>query len=234
MPNYANLPNNHRGQRGHILVVEQSPSTSQATCEALRRDRFHTTIFRRGQANNRNFSEYDLVVLEQQKNGHESCLKVLQNLRRVSPVPIVVLAEETNSSSRITALESGADDFLSRPFLNREMVARIKAVLRRTRLTSGSTPEKLRIEEHGKQVSVRGKAVDLTSREFEILRVLAEDPGRNFSREEILDRVWGPEYSGDQRRIDLYISRIRAKMHSPGHEDLIRSIYGVGYRLEPH
>lgn len=233
MPNYASLPNNQRGQRGHILVVEQSPSTSQATCEALRRDLFHTTIFRRGHANTRNFSDFDLVVLEQPRNGHDSCLKVLRKLRQVSPVPIVVLAEETNSASRITALESGADDFLSRPFLNREMVARIKAVLRRTRMSAGSAPEKLRIDEQGKQVSVRGKAVDLTSREFEILQVLAEDPGRNFSRGEILDRVWGPEYSGDQRRIDLYISRIRAKMHSPGHEDIIRSIYGVGYRLEP-
>lgn len=232
MPNYASLPNNHRGQRGHILVVEQNPATSRATCEALRQDRFHTTVFQRGNSNSRNFSEYDLVVLEQQRNGHDNCLKILRKLRQVSPVPIVVLAEDTNSTLRITALESGADDFLSRPYLNREMVARIKAVLRRSRMGSSPAPERLQIDENGKQVSVSGKAVDLTAREFEILQVLAGEPGRNFSRGEILDRVWGPEYAGDQRRVDLYISRIRAKMHTPGHEEIIRSIYGIGYRLE--
>ena len=118
-------------------------------------------------------------MLEQQRNGHENCLKILRRLRQVSPVPIVVLAEDTNSALRITALESGADDFLSRPYLNREMVARIKAVLRRSRMGNSPAPERLQIDENGKQVSVSGKAVDLTAREFEILQVLAGEPGRN-------------------------------------------------------
>jgi DNA-binding response OmpR family regulator len=233
LPNYATLPNNRWGQRGHILVVEQNPTTSRATCDALRENRFQATVYQRGNSNGRNFSEYDLVVLEHRQTTKDTCLKILQRLRQVSPVPIVVLSDSPNSAARITALESGADDFLSRPYLNRELVARIKAILRRSRLASNRfQPEVLKIDREGKQVSVRGRPVDLTQREFEILSVLAAQPGRNFSRCEILDRVWGPEYAGDQRRVDLYISRIRSKMHTPGQEDLIRSIYGVGYRLE--
>jgi DNA-binding response OmpR family regulator len=233
MPNYATLPNNRWGQRGHILVVEQNPATSRETCDALRGDRFQTTVFQKGNSNGRNFSEYDLVVLEHRQNTQDACLRILQRLRQVSPVPIVVLSDSPNSAARITALESGADDFLSRPYLNRELIARVKAILRRSRLAGNRTEEEtLKIDREGKQVYVRGRSVDLTQRELEILSVMAAKPGRNFSRDEILGCVWGSEYAGDQRRVDLYISRIRSKMHTPGQDDLIRSIYGVGYRLE--
>lgn len=233
MPNYATLPNNRWGQRGHILVVEHNPAVTRETCDALREDRFQTTIFQRGGSNGRNFSKYDLVVLEHRQNAQDVCFKILQRLRQISPVPIVVLSDSPSSAARITALESGADDFVTRPYLNRELLARIKAILRRSRLAGKRfSDDILKIDRDGKQVFVRGRSVDLTQREFEILSVLAAQPGRNVSRCEILDRVWGGEYEGDQRRVDLYISRIRSKMHTPGQEDLIRSIYGVGYRLE--
>ncbi len=88
------------------------------------------------------------------------------------------------------------------------------------------------INQENKQILFFGESVDLTNREFDLLSILASQPGRNFSRSELLDRVWGPEYSGDQRRVDLYVSRIRAKLRHPHRDEVIRSIYGVGYRLE--
>lgn len=233
MANYAT--SNSQGPRGHILIVEQNPATSRAASSTLRENRFQTTIFNRGHyaGGNRSFSDYDLVLLEHQQRKQEACLRILQRLREVSPVPIVVLSDEPSSSAKILALETGADDFLSRPYLNRELIARIKAILRRSRLNQANRPAKLLTMDHkSKQVSVRGRAIDLTQREFEMLAVLAAQPGRNFTRDEILHGVWGAEFQGDKRRVDLYISRIRAKMHSPNQDDLIRSIYGVGYRLE--
>jgi DNA-binding response OmpR family regulator len=234
LPNYSTLPNNRRGQRGHILIVEQNPGTGNAACRALRKDRFETTIFsQRNHSSQGQFNDYDLVLLEHQQHRQETCLKVLQKLRLVTPVPIVILSDEPNSSARINALESGADDVLSRPYLGRELVARVKAILRRSRLAGQDSRERLLdLNKETQQVSVRGRAVDLTQREFELLCVLASRSGRNVTREEILISVWGADYCGDQRRVDLYVSRIRAKMHEPDHEDLIRSIYGVGYRLE--
>lgn len=234
MPNFSTLPNNSRGQRGHILVVEHNPHTSRAACSALEKDRFQTTIFRRGKNNqNRQFADYDLVLLEHHQQREGSCIKVLRRLREISPVPIVVLSDDHNSSTKILALETGADDYLSGPYLGRELVARVKAILRRSRLSANIQPkETLRILEDTKQVYLRGSAVDLTSREFELLNVLAKESGRNFTREEIIERIWGAAYAGDLRRVDLYVSRIRAKMHQPGQEELIRSIYGIGYRLE--
>lgn len=234
MPNYSTLPNNSRGQRGHILVVEHNPNTSQAACRALEKDRFQTTIFRRGKKEqNSNFADYDLVLLEHHQQREDSCLRILRRLREISPVPIVVLSDDQNSTTRILALETGADDYLAGPYLCRELVARVKAILRRSRLAAHSEPrEILKIDRQSKQVHLRGVVIDLTAREFELLNVLAAEPGRNFKRDEIIERIWGEEYLGDKRRVDLYISRVRAKMHQSGQEDLIRSIYGVGYRLD--
>ncbi len=235
MPNYSTLPNNSRGQRGHILVVEHNPTTSQAACRALEKDRFQTTIFRRGKKDqNSNFNDYDLVLLEHPQHRADSCLKILRRLREFSPVPIVVLSDDQNSSTRILALETGADDYLARPYLCGELVARVKAVLRRSRLSSANCQPKevLKIDRPSKQVHLRGAVIDLTAREFELLDVLAAEPGRNFKRDEIIERIWGRKYLGDKRRVDLYISRVRSKMHQSGREDLIRSVYGVGYRLE--
>lgn len=232
MPNCATV-NSPRTQ-GHILIVEQQPGASEAASTALRAHSFETTVFkRRAHSSGNSFSDYDLVLLEHQHSRRDACLRILEKLREVSAVPIVVISDERNSSTRIRALEIGADDFLSHPYLNRELVARVQAILRRSRLAYKNLPSpKLHIDQQTKQLTVRGRAVDLTQREFEILSVLATQPGRNFSRCEILDSVWGPEYLGDERRVDLYISRIRAKMHEPNREDLIRSVYGVGYRLE--
>ena len=172
-------------------------------------------------------------MLEHKQSNRDICLRILQRLREVSTVPIVVLSDEQNSKTRIHALELGADDFIGQPYVNRELVAIVRAILRRSGFANRNIPVKrLHIDLQAKQVVIHGRQVDLTPREFEILCVLASQLGRNVSRTEVLDSVWGIDYAGDQRRVDLYISRIRAKMHEPGAEDLIRSVYGVGYRLE--
>ena len=227
------MRNQNKIEGGHILIVEQNPSTSRQATVALRENRFRTTIFRRGKPRKGNFSEYDLILLEHQPEHLAVCLRILERLREVSAVPVVVLSEKSNPEVRVSALESGADDFISQPYVTSEFVARVRAVIRRARMNSMKVaPPALELDRKLQQCVVRGKPVDLTARELEILTILAEEPGRNFTRDEILQRIWGREYDGDRRRVDLYISRIRSKMHQPHEEDLIRSVYGVGYRLD--
>lgn len=219
---------------GHILSVEQSPGANGAACATLRQFHFETTVYDRNRSvHNRSVSDYDLVLLEFQNRRRQSCLRLLQRLREVSLVPIVVLADVADSQSKIEALEMGADEFLSRPYQGRELVARVRSILRRAGSSrQTSMPSALEIDRATQQVLVRGKPVDLTSREFDILRVLADRTGRNVSREEILQKVWGDDCTDDLRRVDLYVSRVRAKIHQRHEKNLIRSIYGVGYRLD--
>ena len=234
MPNDATLPKNNHGKKGHVLIVERNPGALSAASKALRKNHYQTTIFSRRTRSSRCFSEYDLVLIEHPIEHQERCLRTLQNLRLVTPVPIIVLADAPHSTTCTSALDHGADDVICRPYLEPELVARVNAVLRRCRMTVHTSPSSatLEIEKKEKQVKVRGRAVNLTQREFELLSVLASQPGRHFSREEILKKAWGLEYGGDERRVDLYVSRIRAKTQAPDQEDIIRSIYGVGYRLE--
>lgn len=221
--------------RGHVLSVEQSPGANNEACRALQGAQFETSVFNRDSAHrSKSISEYDLVLLEFQFRRREVCLRILKTLREVSNVPIVVLADQAVGQLKIEALELGADDFLSGPSIGRELVARVNSIIRRSRsgVKKAEPSEVLRLDPLTKLVLVRGKPVDLTHREFEILSVLAQASGRNVTREEILRRVWGQEYEGEVRRVDLYVSRIRAKVDQPGYESLICSIYGVGYRLD--
>ena len=169
--------------RGHILILEQNPGTGRVARNLLSRDRFRTTVFDGRTGNQQgSISDYDLVLLEHQQRKQGACLKILQKLREASPVPIVVLSDEPNSTARIEALEKGADDVLSRPFLGRELLARVNALLRRSRLSSQCCQQsRFRINRDNHQVVLRGKVIDLTQREFDILEVLAAEPGRNFN-----------------------------------------------------
>lgn len=231
--NYSSLPDSPAGGRGRLLLVEDDPNLIEFMAAFLREDNFELVLVNDGRRALQRVREgVELVVLDLNLPGLDG-LEVLRRIRTFSPVPVFVVSARSDGSDRVTALELGADDYLTKPFLPREMVARVKALLRRARLPlNRQSPTPLVINQENKQILFFGESVDLTNREFDLLSVLASQPGRNFSRSELLDRVWGPEYSGDQRRVDLYVSRIRAKLRHPLRDEVIRSIYGVGYRLE--
>ncbi|HWS28952.1 MAG TPA: response regulator transcription factor [Clostridia bacterium] len=178
----------------------------------------------------------DLLILDLMmpvKNGIEVC----RELRAKSRVPIIMLTAKGEEIDRILGLELGADDYIVKPFSAREVVARVKAVLRRISAAK-SEPEKLlrfeRLEVNiaSYEVKVDGKAVPFTPKEVEILHLLASHPGRVFDREQILSLVWGYDYFGDTRAVDTQIKRIRQKLPEEGMNWHLKTVYGVGYKFE--
>jgi DNA-binding response OmpR family regulator len=179
----------------------------------------------------------DLVVLDLGLPGIDG-LEVARTLRRERETPIIMLTARIEDTDKIVGLELGADDYVTKPFNPRELVARIRAVLRRT---SGATqaPEILRaggleLDAGGYQATLDGRALDLTPTEFELLSVLLQNPGRAFTRLELLDRVQGDAYEGYERTIDAHVKNLRAKLgDDPRHPRYIQTVFGVGYKLGP-
>jgi len=178
----------------------------------------------------------DLVVLDLGLPGMDG-LDVTRTLRRERDTPIIMLTARVEDTDRIIGLELGADDYVTKPFNPRELVARVRAVLRRT---SGATPapEILRAGEivldvNGHQASLAGKPLDLTPTEFDLLLVLMQNLGRAFTRLDLLDRIQGDAYEGYERTIDAHIKNLRAKLgDDPRHPRYIQTVYGVGYKFE--
>ncbi|MDI6871078.1 MAG: response regulator transcription factor [Bacillota bacterium] len=181
----------------------------------------------------------DLVLLDlmlPRLDGFTVCRRI----REESPVPIIMLTARTAEQDRVEGLEMGADDYLIKPFSPRELVARVKAVLRRAdeRPATGDTggfvlrhgPLLLDQERH--EAFVEGRPVYLTPKEFALLAILMAHPGRVYSRETLLDRAWGYEFAGDTRTVDVHIRRLRQKVEKdPADPQLIETVHGLGYRL---
>lgn len=166
-----------------------------------------------------------------------SGIDVCREIRKTSSVPVVMLTAKGEEIDRIVGLELGADDYIVKPFSPREVVARIKAVLRRTTEqpkndTNVITYNGLVIDLKSYTVTLRGEPVICTPKEIEILYMLASNPGQVFTREQLLSRVWGYDFAGETRTVDTHIKRIRAKLDSAGLGWSIKTIYGVGYKFE--
>ena len=185
---------------------------------------------------------YDLMLLDQMMPGMNGT-QVCQAVRRDSQIPIIMLTARGEEIDRILGLEMGADDYIVKPFSPREVVSRIKAVLRRTApqgnaaaqenittLTFGS----LEIQPEHYSVKINGQPIACTSREVDLLALLASNPGRVFDREQILSRIWGYDFFGDTRTVDTHIKRLRQKLTCPdmGVQWDIVTIYGKGYKFE--
>ncbi len=178
----------------------------------------------------------DMILLDlmmPKKSGTDVC----RELRAKSRVPIIMLTAKSEEIDRIIGLELGADDYIVKPFSAREVVARVKAVLRRFSAAKDD-PQKvlhypgLEINISSYDVRVDGESVPFTPKEVEVLYMLAAHPGRVFDREKILSEVWGYDYFGDTRAVDTQIKRIRQKLPQEGTEWSIKTVYGVGYKFE--
>lgn len=177
----------------------------------------------------------DLIVLDLMM-PKVTGLEIIKEIRQTSKVPIIVLTAKGEEFDRVLGIELGADDYIVKPFSPREVVARIKAVLRRTK-EYPSEPNRLHftgldINLDNYEVFINGQPVQFTPKEVEVLYLLASQPGRVFDREQILARVWGYDYYGDTRVVDTQIKRIRAKLPTNNPNWNIKSIYGVGYRFD--
>ena len=186
-----------------------------------------TTVLREG---------VDAVVLDLHLPEMDG-LEVIRQLRQSSSVPVVIVSARGEAVDRVAGLELGADDYLTKPFLPRELVARLRAMLRRVQPAPAERKEVetplLVVNTDTRTVILEGEPVELTPKEYELLCLLFHAPGKTFTRDELLDRVWGPEYVGETRRVDLQISRLRNKLARPGKPAVIASVWGVGYRFSP-
>ena len=176
----------------------------------------------------------DLIVLDLMLPGIDG-LEVCRTLRNESDVPIIMLTAMTTDQDKLTGLELGADDYITKPFSPRELAARVRTVLRRIPGERGPAQVrhgKLAVDFHKHKVTLSGKPVPLTSVEFRLLGVLAKEPGRVFSRAQLIERALGPDFEGFDRTIDVHILKLRRKLEpDPVHPTYIKTVYGVGYKL---
>jgi two-component system alkaline phosphatase synthesis response regulator PhoP len=178
-----------------------------------------------------------LIVLDLMLPGMDG-IELLSRLRRESDVYVIMLTARTEETDKIIGLSVGADDYVTKPFSPRELVARVKAALRRIKTETGASVREARsvlsfkhvlIDVGAHTVSVDDVLIGLTSIEFELLRALAENRGRVLSREQLLEKIWGAEYFGEMRVVDVHLGHVRQKL---GNEALITTVRGVGYRFE--
>jgi two-component system, OmpR family, response regulator RegX3 len=223
-----------------ILLIEDEEGFGEALEYQLQRDGFDVDRFTDGSVGLDHFksSGADLVLLDLMLPGM-SGEDVCREIRRGSSVPIIMLTARDAEIDKVVGLELGADDYVTKPFSSRELLARIKAVLRRSSneaigadgiLEGGG----IRLDPDRFEVTVRGEAVHLPRKEFELLELLMENAGRVLTRETLIDRVWGSDYFGDTRTLDVHIKRLRAKCEEDPHRPVhLLTIRGLGYRFVP-
>jgi len=220
-----------------ILVVEDDASIREVAGLGLKNAGFRVTTAADGREGlMRALQEpFDAIVLDvmlPSLDGFEVC----RQIRHTSQVPIVMLTARADTVDVVVGLESGADDYVTKPFETPELVARLRAVLRRARAAPEETTitvGSLEVDPAGYTARKDGQSVELTATEFRLLLELARRPGQVFTRELLLDRVWNYDYLGDSRMVDVAVQRLRAKVEDdPANPRLIRTVRGVGYRLE--
>lgn len=223
-----------------VLVVEDEESFSEALSFMLRREGYEVGVAADGPAALDEFERHgaDLVLLDLMLPGI-SGTEVCRTLRQRSSVPIIMVTAKDGEVDKVVGLELGADDYVTKPFSSRELVARIRAVLRRrgerdpesapTVLEEG--PVRLDTERH--VVTVRGRQVQLPLKEFDLLELLMRNAGRVLTRGQIIDRVWGSDYVGDTKTLDVHIKRLRSKVEAdPTRPVVIVTVRGLGYKFE--
>lgn len=224
---------------GRILVVDDEQAVGEILRLYLEREGFEVTVVYDGEAALEAVRRhpFDLILLDlmlPKKDGWTVC----REIRSFSSVPIIMLTARGEEVDRVLGLELGADDYVPKPFSPREVVARVKAVLRRSKAQEHPRHRvidlgPLHIDYEARKVLVHGTPVNLTPKEFDLLYFLALHPERVFTREKLLEEIWGYDFPGDTRTVDTHIKRLREKLEEAGAPPFIKTVWGLGYKLEP-
>ena len=225
-----------------ILIVEDESSFSEAISFLLGKEGFETDVAESGRLALDLFKShtYDLVLLDLMI-PEVSGIDVCRAIRTTSMVPIIMLTAKDSEVDKVVGLELGADDYVTKPYSSRELVARIKAVLRRGVPESADADSNSAIQAAGgirmdverHQVTVNEVLINLPLKEFELLEFLLRNEGRVLTRGQLIDRVWGGDYYGDTKTLDVHIKRLRSKIEvDPANPQLIQTIRGLGYKFE--
>ena len=222
-----------------ILVIDDEENILNLVTAYLKAEGYGVYTAKDGPGGLASFRRYqpDLVVLDVMLPGMDG-LEVLQHIRRESDVYVMLLTAKSQETDRIVGLTVGADDYLTKPFSPRELVARVKVILRRGR---GEKPDSdstltfahIRIDDNRHKVWRDGDEIDLTALEFKLLKTLATYAGMVLSREQLLERVWGYDFYGDERVVDVHVGHVRQKLEvDPANPQFLLTIRGVGYKFE--
>ncbi|HMG30244.1 MAG TPA: response regulator transcription factor [Jiangellaceae bacterium] len=222
-----------------VLVVEDEESFSDALSYMLRKEGFEVSVAPTGNDALDEFdrSGADLVLLDLMLPGLPGT-EVCRQLRTRSSVPVIMLTAKDSEVDKVVGLELGADDYVTKPFSSRELVARIRAVLRRGTDTADLTPGVLeagpvRMDVERHVVTVGGQEVRLPLKEFELLELLLRNAGRVLTRGQLIDRIWGADYVGDTKTLDVHVKRLRAKIEpDPAQPTYLLTVRGLGYKFE--
>jgi two-component system response regulator RegX3 len=222
-----------------VLVVEDEESFSDALSYMLRREGYEVEIAATGPDALTSFDRAgaDLVLLDLMLPGL-SGTEVCRELRNRSKVPIIMVTARDTEVDKVVGLELGADDYVTKPFSSRELIARVRAVLRRggeadelITNTVEAGPVRMDVERH--TVSVDGRSVNMPLKEFDLLELLLRNAGRVLTRGQLIDRVWGSDYVGDTKTLDVHVKRLRAKIEpDPGNPKYLVTVRGLGYKFE--
>jgi DNA-binding response OmpR family regulator len=221
-------------ENGTVVVVEDDPHIADLVDLYLRREGFRVLLAEDGDKGLALFAREDpwMVILDVGLPGSKDGFDVCREIRARSAVPVLFLTARDDEVDRILGLELGADDYIVKPFSPRELVARVRAILRRTR--EGPPPQEvvtigaLEVDLRRRETRCGGKVVPLTTREFDLLAYLADNAGLALSRQQLLDGVWGSDWYGDERTVDVHVAQLRKKL---GVDLPLATVWGVGYRF---
>ncbi len=220
-----------------ILVIDDEPSIVNLVTAYLKPEGYEVLTAADGSSGLKTARAFkpDLIILDVMLPGMDG-IELLSRLRRESDVYVILLTAKTEETDKVVGLSVGADDYVTKPFSPRELTARVKAALRRIQTGTGGSSEMsvysfqhLHMDVGARTVSVDETPVELTAIEFDLLKALVENRGRVLSREQLLEKVWGGEYFGEQRVVDVHLGHVRQKL---GRDDLIVTVRGVGYRFD--
>jgi DNA-binding response OmpR family regulator len=210
-----------------VLVVEDDPAVSVPLLAGLQRNGIETEHVVYASQVVLAAQNVDVVLLDLGLPDGDG-IDVLRELRKTSDVPVIIATARGDETDRIVGLELGADDYVVKPFSVRELAARVRAVARRRRIDTSLESSRLVVDRTQHRVLVDGQPVELTAKEFDLLAVLAEEPGRAVPRQELFSRVWDPVWIGTGKTLDVHVASLRKKLGDP---ELIETVRGVGYRL---
>jgi DNA-binding response OmpR family regulator len=221
-------------ENGPIVVVEDDPHIADLVDLYLRREGFRVLLAEDGEKGLAFFGRENpwMVILDVGLPGSQDGFDVCREIRARSAVPVLFLTARDDEVDRVLGLELGADDYIVKPFSPRELVARVRAILRRTR--GGPPPqevltmEALEVDLRRRETRRGGEVVPLTTREFDLLAFLADNAGLALSRQQLLDGVWGSDWYGDERTVDVHVAQLRKKL---GADLPLATVWGVGYRF---